>query len=135
MFCLSCYLHNFHFPYLRRSLEIQMSEFGDEITATLQSMGIRSDQLGSAETGMINKLQNIMTDPGANPELTAAVANCLTGIDPESGDIESIARATKALRDILGEGNERGEKGPRVGRNEPCPCGSGVKSKKCCNKN
>jgi len=21
---------------------------------------------------------------------------------------------------------------PRIGRNEPCPCGSGVKFKKCC---
>jgi SEC-C motif-containing protein len=24
--------------------------------------------------------------------------------------------------------------GPRVGRNDPCPCGSGKKSKKCCGK-
>ncbi|HTG14601.1 MAG TPA: SEC-C metal-binding domain-containing protein [Blastocatellia bacterium] len=23
-------------------------------------------------------------------------------------------------------------KGPRVGRNDPCPCGSGKKYKKCC---
>ncbi|HXK35019.1 MAG TPA: SEC-C metal-binding domain-containing protein [Candidatus Paceibacterota bacterium] len=23
---------------------------------------------------------------------------------------------------------------PKVGRNDPCPCGSGKKSKKCCNK-
>lgn len=22
--------------------------------------------------------------------------------------------------------------GPRVGRNEPCPCGSGLKHKRCC---
>jgi len=22
--------------------------------------------------------------------------------------------------------------GPKVGRNEPCPCGSGLKSKRCC---
>ncbi|MBL9122991.1 MAG: SEC-C domain-containing protein, partial [Planctomycetaceae bacterium] len=24
--------------------------------------------------------------------------------------------------------------GPRVGRNDPCPCGSGKKFKKCCGK-
>lgn len=24
-------------------------------------------------------------------------------------------------------------KGRKIGRNEPCPCGSGIKSKKCCN--
>jgi uncharacterized protein YecA (UPF0149 family) len=23
-------------------------------------------------------------------------------------------------------------KGPKVGRNDPCPCGSGKKYKKCC---
>lgn len=26
----------------------------------------------------------------------------------------------------------RNHSGPRVGRNGPCPCGSGKKSKKCC---
>lgn len=26
-------------------------------------------------------------------------------------------------------------KGPKVGRNDPCPCGSGLKYKKCCGKN
>ena len=26
-------------------------------------------------------------------------------------------------------------KGPKIGRNDPCPCGSGLKYKKCCGKN
>ena len=26
-------------------------------------------------------------------------------------------------------------KGPKIGRNDPCPCGSGKKYKKCCGKN
>ena len=26
-------------------------------------------------------------------------------------------------------------KGPKIGRNDPCPCGSGKKHKKCCGKN
>jgi len=25
-------------------------------------------------------------------------------------------------------------RGPKVGRNDPCPCGSGKKHKKCCGK-
>jgi uncharacterized protein YecA (UPF0149 family) len=29
-------------------------------------------------------------------------------------------------------GQPRPEPAPRVGRNQPCPCGSGRKSKKCC---
>jgi hypothetical protein len=28
--------------------------------------------------------------------------------------------------------HQRAEKAPRVGRNDPCPCGSGVKHKRCC---
>jgi preprotein translocase subunit SecA len=27
------------------------------------------------------------------------------------------------------------EKGQKIGRNDPCPCGSGKKYKKCCGKN
>ena len=26
-------------------------------------------------------------------------------------------------------------KGPKIGRNDPCPCGSGKKYKNCCGKN
>ena len=26
-------------------------------------------------------------------------------------------------------------KGPKIGRNDPCPCGSGLKYKKCCGRN
>ncbi len=33
--------------------------------------------------------------------------------------------------DIMGTGTIRRE-GPKVGRNDPCPCGSGKKFKKCC---
>jgi preprotein translocase subunit SecA len=38
-----------------------------------------------------------------------------------------------------GEGPEKIEtvrrEGKKVGRNDPCPCGSGKKYKKCCGKN
>jgi SEC-C motif-containing protein len=34
--------------------------------------------------------------------------------------------------DLKGEIPPPEKKGPKVGRNEPCPCGSGKKFKKCC---
>lgn len=49
--------------------------------------------------------------------------------------LESGGRARRRRR---GDGDPLGSKGeplaaaPRVGRNEPCPCGSGKKSKRCC---
>jgi len=38
---------------------------------------------------------------------------------------------TKAVRDLVSQQNSQTTKG-KVGRNDPCPCGSGKKYKKCC---
>jgi preprotein translocase subunit SecA len=32
-------------------------------------------------------------------------------------------------------GEEEGQKKKKIGRNDPCPCGSGLKYKHCCGKN
>ena len=44
--------------------------------------------------------------------------------------------AQKSASDTPGsvKGKERNEEGEKVGRNDPCPCGSGKKYKKCCGK-
>jgi preprotein translocase subunit SecA len=43
----------------------------------------------------------------------------------EQGELENVGKVVPFKRDL-----------PKVGRNEPCPCGSGKKYKKCClNKN
>jgi preprotein translocase subunit SecA len=53
-------------------------------------------------------------------------------------DVERISKREKQQRMQLGRGPSE-EKGPtirrtgkKVGRNEPCPCGSGKKYKQCC---
>ena len=51
-------------------------------------------------------------------------------------EISNVASALKneldtASKDIFGSLNIPERKG-KVGRNEPCPCGSGMKYKKCC---
>ncbi len=55
---------------------------------------------------------------------------------------EGIARQhqrnVQVTREHRGEGQEnyqRRRSGPKVGRNDPCPCGSGKKHKKCCGRN
>jgi len=51
---------------------------------------------------------------------------------------EKIELARKVLELTPGFGKEEGRSvpvdsnQPRVGRNDPCPCGSGKKYKKCC---
>lgn len=42
----------------------------------------------------------------------------------EPEDIDDIALAVAEREPIVA--------GPKIGRNEPCPCGSGKKFKKCC---
>jgi preprotein translocase subunit SecA len=65
------------------------------------------------------------------PELTSGSAyqNAAAGTKPEPGG-----------RDVVGEAIEAAaapvrREVPKVGRNEPCPCGSGKKYKQCCGKN
>jgi SWIM/SEC-C metal-binding protein len=49
----------------------------------------------------------------------------IVGVEPDkSEDITDIERALLA--------REPAPSAPKVGRNEPCPCGSGKKFKKCC---
>ena len=45
------------------------------------------------------------------------------GVDPgaEAAMNAALSRAQTVVRDV-----------PKVGRNDPCPCGSGKKYKKCC---
>ena len=49
----------------------------------------------------------------------------IIGLEPDKDeDITDIARALDALAPQL--------RSPKVGRNDPCPCSSGRKYKKCC---
>lgn len=49
----------------------------------------------------------------------------IVGIEPDKpediSDVERLLNPPTIIRDK-----------PRVGRNDPCPCGSGLKFKKCC---
>ena len=51
--------------------------------------------------------------------------HCIVGVEPDkSEDISDIERAVQARQPV--------DQSPKIGRNEPCPCGSGRKFKKCC---
>ncbi|MCL2474688.1 MAG: SEC-C metal-binding domain-containing protein, partial [Chloroflexi bacterium] len=54
------------------------------------------------------------------------------GSPPPKHEESAMSRAAKQNLD----GNKGAVRsGPKVGRNDPCPCGSGKKYKHCCNKN
>ncbi len=45
---------------------------------------------------------------------------------------EQVAKPTMTSGDGTDTANKTVRKGKKVGRNDPCPCGSGKKYKKCC---
>ena len=46
--------------------------------------------------------------------------------------LEKDPEAKKRLRQMVLEPTRRQQKRMKIGRNDPCPCGSGKKYKKCC---
>jgi preprotein translocase subunit SecA len=63
------------------------------------------------------------------------------GPDATNADTNTRTASSGAPSDVVGEAMEAVSKakpvrtGPKVGRNDPCPCGSGKKYKQCCGKN
>lgn len=55
--------------------------------------------------------------------------NTFSSQDP---DLQNQLTARRARVKTLRPPNTTVMRGPKVGRNDPCPCGSGKKSKKCC---
>lgn len=71
-----------------------------------------------AEASAILKKIKPMNKP---PQLVAGASMKAAGMD-----------VTPDLQDAFNEMFRERSSGPRVGRNDPCPCGSGKKYKKCC---
>ena len=58
---------------------------------------------------------------------TSAFGGMGTGAPPKKGASDVVSEAAQAL-----EKAKPVRTGPKVGRNDPCPCGSGKKYKQCC---
>ena len=66
----------------------------------------------------------VMLDKGEEKEKPNAVQQALKR--------EQVAKPTQTSGDGTDTANKTVRKGKKVGRNDPCPCGSGKKYKKCC---
>ena len=82
------------------------------ILPLLQQFGITPDKLGPDRLNKLMEFSSKIKDPSSiTPELSAQLMQTL-GIEPN--------KPTKPRTST------------RIGRNKPCPCKSGIKSKKCC---
>jgi preprotein translocase subunit SecA len=110
--------------YKREAFELfgqLLDSVKNEVTKILMTVRIQStEQLGQAAEEMENRAEAISNVTYTAPTETGEVQ---TMLDSEAGARTAIGAAAAAS---LATGEV-----PRVGRNEPCPCGSGKKYKQC----
>jgi hypothetical protein len=92
----------------------------DDWERELDAYDDRIRRLGDSRTSLLaDRFPGLTDDDDEDP-------------DPEDGadrgdiDLEALAAASRSAAE------DRLTRGLRVGRNEPCPCGSGKKYKRCC---
>ena len=109
--------------YKREAFELfgqLLDSVKNEVTKLLMTVRIQSgEQLDQAAQEMENRAESISNVTYTAPTETGEVQSTL--------DAETVARRAGAAAAAL----PAGQAVPRVGRNEPCPCGSGKKYKQC----
>ena len=108
--------------YKREAFELfgqLLDSVKNEVTKLLMTVRIQSgEQLDQAAQEMESRADNISNVTYSAPTETGEVE--------VTADADSIARRTGVAAAV-----SAGAQVPRVGRNEPCPCGSGKKYKQC----
>ncbi len=107
--------------YKREAFELfgqLLDSVKNEVTKLLMTVRIQSgEQLDQAAQEMEQRADNISNVTYSAPTETGEVLT--------TADADSVARRTGVAAALAGA------QVPRVGRNEPCPCGSGKKYKQC----
>jgi uncharacterized protein len=71
------------------------------------------------------ELEELAADPSIKSELCTRLGELVAGAYDFFRDTGAVSPAQAPIR----------REGPRIGRNDPCPCGSGRKFKRCCGAN
>lgn len=85
--------------------------------------------LAGAEPDLLRLASCRWPSPRIRPLAVAAFADLL-GKTGRAAEAAAVLAAERLRQEALAGVVRRS--GPRVGRNDPCPCGSGKKAKKCC---
>jgi preprotein translocase subunit SecA len=93
-----------------------------------------NEMLETIEDRVTDIILKVRIDPGAR---TRSVWNVSRTVHDEVGQFAMAERQRAAAQAPQAEQKIKQIKldQPKVGRNDPCPCGSGKKFKKCCGKN
>ena len=91
----------------------------------------------------IDALPDMFKSKLKDPAVKERFINIAQRMEKDGVNFKSIRQMKKWMKDheaeLRAEGNPQQahietvvHEGPRIGRNDPCPCGSGKKYKKCC---
>lgn len=93
----------------------------------------------------IDSLPSMLKGKLKDPEIKKRFIDIAKRMEKDGVDFKSIRQMKKWMKEHEAElrAEQGGQvakvetvvhEGPRIGRNDPCPCGSGKKYKKCCGK-
>ncbi len=118
--------------YCRGAIDYIEATSGGEAAASFS----RKDASAWANAAQFTKLDVLATERGGETDDEGLVDFAATYT--ESGKVHVLRERSLFRRDAgawryvgRGKGQTATREGPRVGRNDPCPCGSGQKYKKC----
>lgn len=122
-------------------VEGSVKELADKYNTDINTMTGFLDGINESLRGYENPLETMDEDTSLKIEIdpeklyynmVEAKANWLYEL-PQWDSILTEERRKELYREQKASGTIR--KGKKIGRNDPCPCGSGKKYKKCCGKN
>ncbi|MDR1383846.1 MAG: SEC-C domain-containing protein [Planctomycetaceae bacterium] len=119
--------------FIRAFWDSEMEQMQDNLNMLLA----KSDDFQDDDSDEYKKYERDFDAPTENHETLYQMLDKLTGGKSARRVLEKYHRdATDQFKDspVLGKGKTYRNESPQTGRNDPCPCGSGKKYKKCCGK-
>jgi len=125
-------------PSLREHAPAVLVEF---IAAACEARGVEPDEIEEADVkaALIEKIAHLSIPAEAKAAVPAACALLLAQLEDEGrlGGGRVLGAYARALQEAFDEAASGKKKpitrpGAKIGRNDPCPCGSGKKYKQCC---
>ena len=125
---------------LRLRMDIWLSriiakDLGEEEDPVANSVGVVSALVhDDVDSEIVDKIKNSIGDEVGEDEIEASIVATLIRILPESVKViqEFAAVLDEQRQNKLRIEHSTPVRSKKIGRNEPCPCGSGKKYKKCC---
>jgi preprotein translocase subunit SecA len=93
----------------------------------IEGFDMFDQMINNIQQDTVRYLFNVTVETDTKREKVAEATNATGG--------DGVSNRKNGKKSIIASGGTYVRKGKKIGRNDPCPCGSGKKYKKCCGKN